>query len=71
MLFCVFRQAAGVQSSLTRTALKIKCPAFNYRNLPLKRQVFLLSYMHLLLSICLHSNAIVPVFRDAIAAVFA
>lgn len=51
MHFCVFRQAAGVQSALTRTELKIKCPALNYRNLPLKRQIFLLLYMHLLLSI--------------------
>lgn len=73
MLFCVFRQAAGVQSGLTRIALKIKCPALNCRNLPLKRRF--LSYMHLLLSICLHSNAIVPVsssvFRGAIAAICA
>lgn len=51
MFFCVFRQTAGVQSGLTRTVWNIKCLALNYRNLPLKEQIFLLSHMHLLLSI--------------------
>lgn len=52
--FCMYIQArAWAQSSLTKGAFKIKCLVLIYRNLSLKTEAFLLSYLNSLLSVSL------------------
>lgn len=52
--FCMYIQArAWAQSSLTKGAFKIKCLVLIYRNLSLKTEAFLLSYVNSSLSVSL------------------